>query len=282
MLNYRKLLESFPVWREEKLKTLLRHDGFEVMYYRPSVFFHTLRVYAMVQRVIPIAEDIFYFSQVPFEGELALAIAMCHDDPEMVTGDPSVIKKDHMSAAQRKELDQKGLEAIDMLATDMPTMFMGYIYKRLLMHAHRKDCIEAQLVKWLDWLDACCEIQHELFAGNMLFVRALMRTVAGTASLKETYPGLAPLLERGDSAFLQVGFDKHVTPFVRSLPYAHLGKPHTRQSIALATDFPLYNAWRQVVVDDLGEEGIAWLTTQVEGAEQDSGTNRPRVLTIAS
>lgn len=281
MLDYRKLLGGVPHWREQGLRARLRYDGFEVMYYRPSVFFHTLRVWAMVSRVIPIAEEVFYLSQVPFEGDLAMALALCHDDPEIITDDIPVIKKDHMTPAERRELDQKGLAAIETLTQQMPDMFMGYKYKRLLVHAHRKDCIEAQLVKWLDWMDAICEIKHEVFAGNLLFVRAIIRSVAGTGGLKETCPALSPLLERGDSPFLQVGFDKHVTPFVKKDFYTHLGRPHTRQSIKLDTDFPLYNAWKEMVVDDLGEEGVASLTTQVEGLGLAEDEAQPK-LTLVS
>jgi len=213
---------------------------------------------------------------------MALALAMCHDDPETITGDPSVIKKDHMTPAERRDLDRKGLAAIEVLSQQMPTMFMGYNYKRLLLHAHRKDCVEAQLVKWLDWTDAICEIKHELFAGNLLFVTAIMRSVAGTGPLKQTYPALAPLLERGDSPFLQLVFDKHMVPFVKKARYTHLGRPHTRQSIGYETDFPLYNAWREVVINDLGEEGIKYLTAQVEGAAMSTPADGRPALSLVS
>src|SRR3989338_3972028 len=164
----------FPPEREEKLRSIMRYSMFEVMYYRPSVWIHAQRVSWIVEELVPIAGK--YFKN--FDGEKARILALVHDDAEIITGDIQAGHKARMSKKELAVVHNSEHEAIRKLATRYPTTVGGYSYKQLLMEASRKDTphasSEAKLVTYADRLDAFCESLHEVFAGNLSFIRAFM------------------------------------------------------------------------------------------------------------
>ena len=259
----------------ERLHRVIRYKDFSRMDYRPSVFTHTKRLRAVVKHVAAEAESVFFLEN--FDTQKALAIVDVHDWPEVITDDVSIVAQDHMTPAEKAERDRRDRIAIDMLSESMPTTYMGYGLRQLLLHAHHKDCLEAKLVKWLDWMDAICEILHELLAGNRSFIRAIIRSSAGADVVRKKFPELKPLWERGSSEILRVDFGKHDVSYVDASLYDHVEDGHTRESIEIPTDIPYYNVWRSAVKEDLGEYGIASL---IEKKER-KGFRRPALALVS-
>jgi len=275
MYRYCKQVQAaFPSIREERLRETWRWRGWDFQW-RSSLWSHGWRVTGIVNHLLPIAESVFFFDG--FDGRKALAGAVIHDDPETKKGcfrDYTVLEKDGMSEAQLAVLKEEELAAIDMLVQEFPAKFMGYTYRELLMNAALKTTLESKLVKWADWLDAYCEALHEFFGGNPSVLTGIIRCLAGMEQLRNSLKELWPLFERGGSPFLnipQIGIHKHYLPRISRGNYPN--RPHTPESVReLETDIPVYNAWKELVIEGFGEEGIEWLTTQVEGIEFDQPT----------
>lgn len=276
VFNYCELLSVFPPQREERLKKIKRYRVWGTFFYRSSVWNHTLRLAVMVRHVAPIAGSILF----PFDKKKALAIALVHDDAEMVTGDVTVEERDCMTASQREELDRQELTAIEVLAREYPRKFMGYDYQRLLHSAARHDCLEAIVVHWLDKVEAYCEMMHDLLAGNILVLRGVVAYAHRLMVLKSTYPDMAILFQRGNSPLLHIDLRRERFDYNLS-DYAHLNQPHTPMSIRKETDFLFYDLWKKLLIDELGEEGERWLTVQVEGVRETEEVNQP-VLALVS
>lgn len=251
-------LTAFPKEREQKLRSIYRYSMFEVMYYRSDLWMHSLRVFWLTEELLPLAQK-----HLSIDPEKARTLAFVHDDAEIVMGDIQAGHKLRMSEKELKDVEKQEEHSIDILAKKYPEKINGYAYKDLLLHASRKDCIEAQFVSYLDKLDALCESLHELLAGNITLVGSVMMYASWLTDFPQKYPVLAPLLKSKESPLTFL--TDRLTPMRTGTEiFAHLNKPFTKETITIDSNFPFYNTWRRLVLERGGKEGLAWLITQNE------------------
>ena len=260
MINYKSILASFPKNREEKLRAIKRYSMTEVFFYRSSLWHHSLRVMFIVDVLAEISKEIFE----GFDTQKASILALVHDDAEMITGDVQLGHKQIMTGEQLAEVERNEMAAIEVLSGEFPEMIEGYKYQQLLLHALHKDCIEAQLVSYADKVDAYSEAMHEVLGGNISGLRSVIGYVDTIRSIKQKYVLLAPLFERKDMPLLNIGLRTDMRR-VHWKNYTHLNKPYTSESITIETEFSFYNTWKDLVLKNLGQEGMQILTEQVEG-----------------
>lgn len=261
MVNYQRILSSFPESREKKLRAIRRYSMTEVFFYRPSLWHHSLRVMFIVDALAEIAEEMIE----GFDAQKASILALVHDDAEMITGDIQLGHKQLMTPEQLAETERNELMAVETLSKEFPEMVEGYKYQQLLLHALHKDCVEAQLVSYADKVDAYSEAMHEVLGGNISGLRSVIGYVDTIRSIKQKYVLLAPLFERKDVSLLNIGLRTDMRR-VHWKNYIYLNRPHTFESVALETEFSFYNTWKDLVLKNLGQEGIHILTEQVEGS----------------
>jgi 5'-deoxynucleotidase YfbR-like HD superfamily hydrolase len=248
-------LTIFPQERREKLENIYRYNFFDVVFYRSNLWMHSHRVLWLIEELIPLAKK-----YIQFDAEKARAYALVHDDVEMITGDVQGITKARMSDEEKKMLEEKELEGIDLLSSKYPKEINGYSYKELLIHAVKKDCIEAQLVSYVDKLDAYCESLHEVYAGNIALLRSVVFYANSLPSFSYKYPALKELLASKESPLTYLS--DHISPFeIKAQTYADLNKPHTKESILVDADFPFYALWKKLVIDHGHTD---WLVEQRE------------------
>lgn len=248
-------LTVFPPERRQKLESIYRYRYFEVLLYRSNLWMHTHRVLWLLEEVVPLAKK-----YLDFDLEKARVYALVHDDAEIVTGDIQAIEKARMSLDEQKEYEKKEAEAIEALVANYPKEIGGYSYRELLEHAMNKDCIEAQLVSYLDKVDAYCETLHEIYAGNMSLLRSVVFYSSTLPLFPIKYPALKEFLSSKESPFTYLS--DQISPFeIRAENYKYLNKPHTVESMNKDVDFPFYKEWKRIVV----EKGhIDWLIKQKE------------------
>jgi 5'-deoxynucleotidase YfbR-like HD superfamily hydrolase len=260
MIDYKKVLSVFPKNREEKLRAIKRYSMTEVFFYRSLLWHHSLRVALIVDALSEIARSVF----LDFDKEKACILALVHDDAEIITGDVQLGHKELMTAEQLEGVRQDELRAIETLSQEFPKVVDGYSYKELLLHALNKDCFEAQLVSYADKVDAYCEAMHEVLGGNISALRSVIAYITTIDAVKRKYILLAPIFERKDSPLLNIGFRTDPKK-VHWKNYLHLNKPHVPESIVLETEFSFYNAWKKLILEKLGQEGMDTLTVRTEG-----------------
>ncbi len=259
MTNFAEILSAFPKSREERLRAIRRFSMSEVFLYRSTLWCHELRVAALTAELSKLAEGVL----PGYDAKKAFALALVHDDAEVVTGDVQAGHKLLMSESELQKVHDDEANAIEVLAKEFSETVGGYTYKDLLYHALHKDCVEAQVVSYADKVDAYCESMHDVFGGNLLSLRSVIFYVEAIPKLKKKYVALAPLFERTDSPLINL--DLRTDPWKgRWSSYAHLNKPHTVESMQHETEFPFYNACRKIVLDSLGDEGMEFLTTKLE------------------
>jgi 5'-deoxynucleotidase YfbR-like HD superfamily hydrolase len=239
---------AFPKEREEKLKQIYRYSLFEHMMYRSSVWDHTHRVLWLAEEILPIAEK-----YLKLDVEKVRALALVHDDEEMITGDIPGGVKFAMSEEEKKKLLEKENIAADELAQKYPKEVHGYSYRALLKHSAHKDCLEAQLVSYLDKADAYGESLHELYAGNSGFLLSVVFYDRVLQTFAVRYPNLQPLLSAKGltSALLLTPLP---TNKIETKNYTHFNKAHSKESLLAETDIPFYNIWRRVILERGGEK----------------------------
>lgn len=248
-------LSIFPKEREEKLKNIKRYSYFDVMMYRTDLWMHTHRVSWLVEDIASIAQK-----YILFDLEKARALALVHDDAEMITGDVQAITKLFMNKSEKEAMENNEFSAIDTLAEKYPKEIDGYSYRDLLIHAVKKDCIEAQFVSYCDKVDAFCESLHEIYAGNNAFLRSIVFYALTMPTFSQKFPDLAPLVQSKESPFTYI--TDRIQPHNRpSADYEKLQHPHTEESIKTTLDFPFYKRWKEINI----EHGhLDWLITQTE------------------
>lgn len=252
-------LSVFPKDREEKLKQIYRYSYFDVVYYRSNLWMHTHRVLWLLEELIPIAKK-----SIDFDEEKARALALVHDDPEMLTGDIQAIEKQRMTKEEQAKMEEDDLRAIDEIAKQYPEFVNGYSYRELLRHSAKKDCIEAKLVSYVDKVDAYCESLHELYAGNLSLLRSVVFYANALPLFPLKFPELKGLLSSKESA-LTFLTDQISPGEIKFENYINLGKPHTKESLEINTDFPFYGTWKKIVA----ERGhLDWLIDQKEFPKQ--------------
>jgi 5'-deoxynucleotidase YfbR-like HD superfamily hydrolase len=170
MHEYEAILATFP-HREERLKEITRYSMFTVMLYRPNLWNHARHVSWLTREMEPHATAVFGGA---YNSDKAFAIALVHDDAEMITGDIQAGNKSKMSQAELARIDQQEQEAIDELASRSPKNVGPFLYRDLLQEALDRTSLEAQVGMFADKLDAFGETLHEIYAGNPYFVREIV------------------------------------------------------------------------------------------------------------
>lgn len=226
--------------REEALRSIKRYSMYAPMFYRTDVFLHSQRTLWITEELLPLAigkvED--------FDAELARSIAAVHDDAEMITGDVQLGHKIRMTPKQLQKLDADEEAAIEILAERSPTMLNGFLYKKLLLHALRKDCPEAQLAKCADRIDAFGESMHELFAGNKNFIEPVQVYTGLVKGFPRSYKHLTPVFTTPHALLTEIQPD---------IP-AILAKAtfHTPDSVMKDSGYPLYDRWKKLTIAKVG------------------------------
>jgi len=258
MINPAKIIRGFPESREKELRTIKRFSMFEVFFYRSSLWHHELRVFFITQELSKLMKDV-----PEYDSQKASILALVHDDAEIVTGDIQLGHKQLMNPAQLQKIDENEANAIETLSQRFPKTIGGYIYKKLLYHALRKDCVEAHLVSYADKLDAYGESLHEVFGGNISALRAVINYTKILSGFEKKYHSLKPLFAHKESPFINL--DMHTdSQKIHWGNYQYLNKPHKPENIGIKTELVFYNMWKNLILNRLGKEGIEILTTQTK------------------
>jgi len=213
-----------------------------VMLYRTTVFSHAQHVEWLVEDIITRAKEVY----AAFDGEFARALALVHDDIEIVIGDVQLNRKELMTQAGYAELVEREGRAGSDLAKRWPHKVNGYCYGELLSAEHSMDRVEAQVVKYCDKLDALGESLHEVFAGNNYFiVPAKLYVNVRIPKLLTDFPAVAKLCTPNHPLFCPV-----VLPDI--VEVAKKSKPHTAESVKLNSRIPFYERWKEVTIKHAG------------------------------
>ena len=86
-------LSTFP-GREEGLRKVFRWNNWKPMFYRPQLYSHGKKISWLLCEVEPVLKKTF---GEDFDMKRALALALVHDDPELITGDYQAGDKAKMS-----------------------------------------------------------------------------------------------------------------------------------------------------------------------------------------
>lgn len=259
MSNIKQILSVFPPEREKALKNIYRYSFFDTMFYRPNLWIHSHRVAWLVQEISSYAKKVFPSLD---EKEL-LILALVHDDAEIITGDIQAAYKVRMTDEEKEEMSKNEEEAIEKLSKRFPSKIEGYEYKSLLFQALNKNTPASQVVSFVDKVDALCESLHEVYGGNISLLRSVMFYMKILSKFDLKFPDLKVFLEIKDIPLINL--DARIDSEKSESKYsAHLGKPHTPESIKMPTELCFYNMWREITLENWGEEGIRVLTEQKE------------------
>lgn len=237
------------VGRKEALQKITRFDNRNVMYYRDNDYLHSLRVYGLVNDIAATAIKT-YGEQ--FEIELCRAIALTHDDAEIICGDTQSNVKDEMTQQQKEQLKQAEKEAIKTLAKRWPFKIGNFEYEYILERAIEKDCPEAQAVSYLDKIDAFCATIHEVLAGNHRFLTVLDFYTRKIKNFAKDFPALSPLLQQNHPLLFtttNIKTEKRI---------------HNKESLKRPVGIDFYDRWIQVSAEQIGAENL----TTIKESEQ--------------
>jgi 5'-deoxynucleotidase YfbR-like HD superfamily hydrolase len=251
--------------REKALRNIIRWAIKPVMFYRPNLLTHGKHVYWLIKDIAPHIKKVF----PKFETERALMMALVHDDPEIIVGDVQAGSKLKMTKAQLKDLNEKEEQAIDKISKRFPKKVGEYIYKDLLIEAHNKKTLEAQIVNFVDKMDAFGEALHEVFAGNILFTQKSSSEYGNDIPTpvqfyidfhrahEKKVPLLTPLFATKESFF--------ANPEERDFTaIANEGIVHSLESLKTQSRYFHYDLWKRIILKHADEEEIKNLITQKE------------------
>lgn len=253
------------IGRKERLAAIPRYHVYSPMFYRSSVYDHAVRVHYLLKEALPIVQTAFE----DFDTRRSLALALVHDDWEIVMGDFQAGNKALLSPDQIQDLHAQEIAAIDNIAKQFPEHLGTYRYASLLIEAFETETIESQVVKYLDRFDALGEAMHELFAGNHRFANPVT-TAYGTLELPASfylkrfnqnqryYPLLGKLLRLNKLPFMES------FPTIDERLIAKQGKPHTETSLLIPKGHPAYDWWIATLIKHLNAEQIRELYEQKE------------------
>ncbi len=232
--------------REEKLKKITRFNIYPHMFYRTNLFLHSQRVYTLIKDFLQAISQ-SYGDELNTEKTLALALV--HDDAEIITGDIQLYHKDRMTKEELEKLDKEEAEAIEQITKKWPLKVNGFSYKELLYHALYKDCLEAQIVSYTDKVDAYCECLHEVHAGNKLFINPANDYNKRIRKFAEKFPLLNKIFPGNHALLNKLGnLDTN-----KILEKADL---HNSVSVKQSTGISHYDRWKKLTIKYLGIEAL--------------------------
>lgn len=244
--------------KRNDLKKITRYHIYSPMYYRPDDYFHSIKVFHLVKEVIPRVLEVFGNS---FDHKKAMIMALVHDDAELITGDITAGQKSKMTKAELDKIDQDEELAIKKLSNTFPKKIHNYNYENLLLEILHKNTIESQVVKYLDHIDAYCEGLHELYAGNKAFIINYIDPELGEVVLPHisytknfnSYKNKYPLIKKLMSKKLPF-LDSYNTPDAERIVKA--GTPHTLENLSNKFDNPVYEWWKNTLLNNLTQKEI--------------------------
>lgn len=258
-------LGEFP-GREEALRQVTRFHIFNPMFYRSNDAIHSRRVHNILRHIMP-----FVRRRMPnFDESLAEALALVHDDAEIITGDEQAGNKANMTPEQLAEVKRRELAAIEELAERFPKTLGRFNYRELLLDACEKKSIECKTMQFADKFDGLGEALHEIEAGNVTFAMPVT-TKYGVVPIAPRFYG--DFFRRFASLYPEVGF---LTEGSRRLidletlatndwkTRSFHGTLHTRESLLQQTWIQPYELWKKILLSDKDEEEFRNLTTKVE------------------
>lgn len=255
MKAYKNLLS----WkkREENLSKIKRYHKFKVMFYRTNNLLHSKRVLYLLEEILPIVKSLY----PDFDEKKARLIALHHDNHEIVLegGDIPLQYKLMMTDEESSDLQQKEILAVEMLSKSYPKKIKGYEYKQLSLHAIFKDCVEAQVVSFVDKIDGYCEAIHEVLAGNVVFLEPIINYDLRTFNdLIGKYPLITKVFKLKKN-----WFDYEIVVDLKEFfENGSIGtQPHTIETVKKKTLIPQYEKWKEITISKLG---IYPLINQVE------------------
>ncbi len=254
-------LLTFPD-RIDDLRQILRYTLYPVTYYRSNVWQHGRRVGWIVQELFPAARAAF---GQDFDTDKTIALALVHDDAEMITGDIQLGLKSKMTSAQLRVIDENEEHAIDVLAERFPKTLGQYRYQDLLRAVLLLDCLEARMMKYADKFDAFGEALHEIFAGNQLFTHHVQSAELGEIPIPpenyipyltgfaEHYPDMAPLLTQQHDLLRPPTWIDFAT-------VSQKGTPYTQKDFLQPTGYLPYDTWKKIIQKNapLTEQAQYW------------------------
>jgi len=252
------------IWREEDLRKIYRYSNFEDFYYRSNVYIHCLRLFYIVQWHREVVEKLF--PEIDFNKVLVLTLI--HDDAEILIWDFQSANRLICSQEDLDNLDLNEKNAIKVLATKFPVEIIWYNYKQLLQEVFEYEWLEAQLVKFFDHLDWLYEALHEYFAGNTcvtiqpetkywkpvlpfdyyinLFKKADQKYPLLASVFRQDYDFYTPF----NLNFKRMDFEWNVDNYW----------PHICSSIKTDFEYPLYDFWKNTILESWEKSIISALT----------------------
>ena len=252
--------------REEALKAIPRYHIYHPMFHRTTDAIHAKRVGRITRFFSPIVAPHF----ASFDQTYAEAMALVHDDAEILTGDPQAGNKAKMPLAELAALEADEDAAIDELAKRFPKTLGGFLYYDLLRAVRARLSPEAQLVQFADKFDAFGESLHEITAGNLRFATPVT-TEYGALDIPpsfyvEYFSGFAAKYPK--LAFLTQGpeqqLDLTACAATDWLERAKNGRPHTADSLTEPSGLQPYDLWMRILLEDQDAAEIERLTLRVE------------------
>lgn len=266
-MNVPELLNelNFFQGRETGLRSVWRYSLYSKMWYRTNLWTHSRRVAWMVEEMIPTAQRVFGDS---FDPKRAVALALVHDDAEILFGDIQAGNKAKMSNEELEKIKQQELDAINELASGYPAMIGGYSYKSLLLEAVEKKSNECVLLNWADKYDAFCEALHELYAGNVAWTVNVENEYGKIAlpteyymdyfrSFQKKFPTSAELFLEG-SSWLLVPQEPDLSLIIKSASL------HTETSLVTPKGYTAYDQWVALTLREGTSEDRADLVIRKE------------------
>lgn len=257
-------LNLFPN-REKDLRTVTRYSLYDTMWYRTNLWGHSRRVAWITECIAALAQRVFGDS---FDADRAIALALVHDDGEIIFGDVQAGNKSKMSKEELAAVEQEERDALEQLALRYPKTLGNFNYKSLLLEAVDRDSLEALVVTWADKYDAFGEALHELYAGNMFWTKNVENEYGKIplptqyydsffTSFEEKFPMSKKLFAEKDPWF-------SVPETVNEIEIAKNHDEHTDTSIREAKGYQSYDQWIQLTLERGTKEDISNLYNRKE------------------
>lgn len=228
--------------REVALKKVKRFSIYKRMIYRTNLFMHSKRTLWILKGIMPYVRKAYQINEKKAE-----ALALIHDDVEIITGDYQLALKLNFSEKQKMKLKNMEEQSVPQLVQFYGRDFLEFDYASLLLETIRKNTIESQIVSFCDKMDAFGEILHELFAGNEEFAEKKIGHVVSEeyryylVNLKEKFPLITKLF---DINFLLFKPSKNINAKM----IAENGFPHSVRTAYQDTGYFHYDYWKYIII----------------------------------
>lgn len=254
-------LALFPE-RESGLRNIKRYSLYTTMIYRTDLWMHTRRVAWIVKELLPLAQKVFGST---FDPDRALALALVHDDAEIIFGDIQAGNKAKMKKEELDDIKKLEQDAIEKLVQSYPPSVGQYVYRDLLQEAFYKTSLESMIVDWADKYDAFGEALHELYAGNRCWT-IHVENQYGKIDLpteyyikyfrlfQEKFPQSKELFQEQNNWFT-------IPPEPNILDIVQQGSLHAEESLDVKKGYDFYDQWIAVTLHNSTREDIEQLYT---------------------